>query len=273
MGHVEGAVGKHSQPADDRPLTHRARSRARWLVLDFRDAFIVCVLGLLAVSVAPVLVGWKSTVVVSGSMMPKIHPGDVVSAAPPPDKIAPGTVVLVNDPARPDELLMHRVLRLDDAGRMITKGDANQTADTTPVPMANLVGVPRMRIPWIGLPYLWIRQGHYLPVGAAGVLLMALLLWRPTPGDSGDKPIPLTDPAKVLNRPVDADVYRVRHAAPTDPARILNSPVDADWYRFSRLPTSELVSNSSALLRYSNPSTVPPNWTCEAAAAVSTGER
>ncbi|MCY1140066.1 signal peptidase I [Actinoplanes sp. Pm04-4] len=228
----------------------------------------MCTLGLLLVSVAPVLVGWKSTVVVSGSMMPKIRPGDVVSAAPPPDKVTAGTVVLVDDPAHPGELLMHRVIRFDDAGSMITKGDANQTADTTPVPMANLVGVPRIRIPWIGLPYLWIRQGRYLPVIAAGILLLALMLWRP-PTTGPDKPVPLTDPAKILNRPVDADSYRY----PTTAKRSLKGPVDADSYRFSRLSGRELVRNSAALFRYSNPSIVQPNWTGEAAAAVSTGER
>ena len=95
--------------------------------------------------------------------------------------MAAGAVVLVDDPANPGELLMHRVIRFDDAGRMITKGDANATADTTPVPMANLVGVPRIRIPYIGLPYLWMQQGRYLPAMAGGILLLALLLWQPAP--------------------------------------------------------------------------------------------
>ncbi|WP_250032939.1 signal peptidase I [Paractinoplanes maris] len=262
-------MGKHEQPGSGRSLMQRARTRARWLLLDCRDAFVTCLVGLLLVSVAPVVLGWKSTVVVSGSMMPKIRPGDVISAAPSPDKITAGTVVLVDDPAHPGELLLHRVVRLDDDGRMITKGDANQTADTTPVPMANLVGVPRMRIPWIGLPYLWIRQGRYLPVIAAGVLLLALLFWRP----SNDKSIPLTDPGKILNRPVDADTYRCGSVPLTDPGRILNSPVDADPYRFCRVSSGELVRNSAALLPYSNPAAVRPNWTGEAAAAVSTGER
>jgi signal peptidase len=226
-------VGKHSQPGDGRSLMHRAQSQARWLPLDARDALVACVVGLLLVSVAPVLLGWKSTVVVSGSMMPRIRPGDVVSAAPPPHSVKTGTVVLVNDPAHPGELLMHRVVRFDDAGRMITKGDANQTADTTPVPMANLVGIPRIRIPYIGLPYLGIRQGRDLPVVAAGILLLALLFWRPR-----DRP-PSSGGRSLLSAPLDADPYR----------------------------------NSAALNRYSNPSTVRPNWTPEAAAAVSTGER
>jgi signal peptidase len=242
-------LGKHSKPDNRRPLTDRVQSQARWLLLDAREALVACIVGLLLVSVAPVLLGWKPTVVVSGSMMPSIRPGDVISAAPPPDRVKPGTVVLVENPAHPGELLMHRVIRFDDAGRMITKGDANQTADTTPVPMANLVGIPRMRIPWIGLPYLWIRQGRYLPVIAAGILLLTLLLWRP-PRPPGEGSTPPTTRRSVLDGPLDADPYRLRH-----------------------LESRALLRNAAALIGYSNPPALRPNWTPEAAAAVSTGER
>ncbi len=220
----------------------RARSRARRLLLDARDAVVTCLVGLLVISVAPVLLGWESTVVVSGSMMPKIRPGDVISAAPPPDKVEAGTVVLVNDPANPGELLMHRVIRFDEAGRMITKGDANQTADSTPVPMADLVGIPRIRIPYIGLPYLWMQQGRYLPAMAAGILLLALLLWQPPSARPRNEPAPTR---RLLNGPLDADSYRIGPV----PRSVLNGPVDADSYRIRHVRRSALFRNAAALIR------------------------
>jgi signal peptidase len=243
-------VGRHVKPGDGRSLTDRVRSQARWLLLDAREALVACLIGMLLASVVPVLLGWKSTVVVSGSMMPRIRPGDVITAAPAPDRVKVGTVVLVDDPAHPGELLMHRVIRFDDADRMITKGDANQTADTTPVPMANLVGIPRIRIPYIGLPYLWIRQGRYVPVVAAGILVLALLLWRPRRRRPHDESTPPSHRRSLLNGPLDADPHRIR-------------PV----------PSGAPIRNAAALISDSNPAALQPNWTPEAAAAVSTGER
>ena len=238
-------MGKHARPRDGWSR-QRTRTQARWLVLDTRDAVVACIVGLLLVSLAPVLMGWKTTVVVSGSMMPRIQPGDVISAAPPPLEVETGTIVLVDDPAHPGELLMHRVIRFDETGHMITKGDANPTADSTPVPMANLVGVPRVRIPYIGLPYLWIRQGRYMPVGAAAVLLLTLLLWQPPPR---------------------------RPAPPGGRRSLLSGPVDADPYRLRRPSDDEPVSNPAASISYSMPPPVRPNWNLEAAAAVFTGNQ
>ncbi|WP_157432785.1 MULTISPECIES: S24/S26 family peptidase [unclassified Actinoplanes] len=138
---------------------------------------------MLLISVAPALLGWKPTVVVSGSMLPTIRPGDVVVAAPVPDdprsRVKPGRVVLVDDPALPDELLMHRLMRYDTDGRMILKGDANASPDSTPVTLESLRGVPRLRVPFIGLPFLWVQQGRFVPVVAAGFLLLFLVVWQP----------------------------------------------------------------------------------------------
>jgi signal peptidase I len=110
---------------------------------------VTCIFAMVVVSVAPVLLGWKTTVVVSGSMMPSIRPGDVIVAAPLPKnaltRVQPGEDVLVDNPVHPGELLLHRFLRYDAQGRMILKGDANQSADSTPVPVDNLRGIPRVQ--------------------------------------------------------------------------------------------------------------------------------
>ncbi|MEV6345578.1 signal peptidase I [Actinoplanes sp. NPDC051851] len=227
-------MGRHSQ-------TRRDRSLVRWFLIEVRDATIACLVGMFLIAVCPGLMGWKTTVVVSGSMMPGIRPGDVVSAAPTAKKVELGTIVLVHNPARPDELLMHRVIRFDDSGAMITKGDANASEDTTPVPRANMVGVPRLRVPYIGLPYLWITQRNLTPVIATAIMVIALLLWRPPPRHKDHKKDQKPFPVRPSSRPAGA------HRTP--------------------------IRTGAALLRDSKPAALQPNWTPEAAVAVSTGER
>ena len=161
----------------------RRHAGVRDIVTGLREAVIFCIVGMVLVAVAPMLLRWPTTVVVSGSMAPIIQPGDVIAAAPAPSgksrPVEPGAIVLVADPADPDRLVLHRLVRYDRDDRMILKGDANQTADSTPVPIENLKGVARLRVPFIGLPSYWIDNGRYLPVLAAAGLLLATFLWRP----------------------------------------------------------------------------------------------
>lgn len=161
----------------------RARAEVFDILLNVRQALLAAAIGMVLVSVVPVALGWTTTVVVSGSMMPRIRPGDVVAAAPvhgaAGKPVAPGTVVLVDNPVHPDELLLHRLVGYHADGSLITKGDANGADDSTPVPVRNLRGVARLKVPYVGLPFLWYQQGRYLPVGATVVLLLALVLWQP----------------------------------------------------------------------------------------------
>jgi signal peptidase len=137
------------------------------------------IVGMLLVAIVPVLVGWHSTVTISDSMAPGIRAGDVVVAPSTKQRVAPGAVVLVEDPAAPGRLLLHRLVDYDHQGRMILKGDANLGRDSTPVPVENLKGVASLRIPYVGLPLVWVREGRYLPVVAAVGLVLAVSMWRP----------------------------------------------------------------------------------------------
>lgn len=166
------------------------------MLLVVRDVVVAFVVGMALVSVAPVVLGWTSTVVVSGSMGPGIRPGDVVAAEPVHGSgratISPGTVVLVEDPVEPGELLMHRLVRYDDDGRLVLQGDANAGPDSTPVSPSGVVGIAKLRVPFAGLPFLWVRQGNLMPVVAAAVLLLALILWQPRPRQLA----PVSQPSK-----------------------------------------------------------------------------
>ena len=76
---------------------------------------------------------------------------------------------------------MHRYVARDSSGLLVTKGDANLQADTTHVPTADFVGLPRLRTPWIGLPTLWLHQGRESPFGylALALTMACVLASRP----------------------------------------------------------------------------------------------
>lgn len=140
-----------------------------------RLALAVCAC-MLAASLVPVVFGWRSYVVLSGSMAPSLRVGDVVVAAPatvPP----PGRIAVFTDPQRPGRTIVHRVDRSLPDGSLITKGDANAAADSTPVPASAVRGEARLRLPLVGLPAYWWQTRAWLPAAGTAAVLLALLMF------------------------------------------------------------------------------------------------
>jgi len=138
---------------------------------------LATLIGLLLWAAVPAVIGWTPTTVMTGSMEPRIHPGDIVVARPVPESsIHRGQVLLFQDPDRADHLRLHRY---DDNGQgtqIVTKGDANQAADSTPIDRSAVVGVGYLRVPSLGTPFVWAaghQWGHLL---VAGSVLMLLVL-------------------------------------------------------------------------------------------------
>lgn len=128
-------------------------------------AYRAVLLTLLVVAVAPTVLGWNTYVVQSGSMEPRISAGDVAHGRPlaADDEIAIGRVHTFVDPSRDDgRILLHRVEARNDDGTWQTSGDANPSPDATPVPRTAFVDRATLLVPWIGLPVLWARTGHWL---------------------------------------------------------------------------------------------------------------
>jgi signal peptidase I len=119
---------------------------------------------------------WSSVVITSGSMAPSIAPGDVVVASPSDGHgLAPGTVVVFHDAAWPG-LVTHRIVAVNDDGTYQTRGDANESNDSTPVSPDQVVGAGKILIPLAGLPALWLRNGAWAAFGM-WVAGMVLALW------------------------------------------------------------------------------------------------
>lgn len=135
-------------------------------------AFVGLVVGLSVWAVIPMAFQWQPTVVMSGSMEKNIMTGDILVASPvSPEEVQSGLlnrghVVLANDPAHEGTLFTHRIIRAMDDGTYMTKGDANSQADRMRLTTGNIMGVERLRIPFLGIPLREAKMGNFLPAVA-----------------------------------------------------------------------------------------------------------
>lgn len=134
----------------------------------------------LALCVLPSLVGGPRPVLVtSGSMAPAVRAGDVVLVSEPEGPVAPGSIVTFRADDGPG-LVTHRVVSVEADGRYRTRGDANPTDDSTPVPASRVEGAAVYVVPFVGRPAVWWVERSWGPlavtfaivVGAAVALLL-----------------------------------------------------------------------------------------------------
>jgi signal peptidase I len=134
-------------------------------------------LGLLLWAAGPALIGWTPTTVMTGSMEPRISPGDIIVAKPVAESsIHKGQVLLFDDPDHADHLRLHRYLDNGTGTSIVTKGDANPEADSTPIERSAVVGVGFLRVPYLGTPFVWAaghQYGHLIVAGSVLLLLLA----------------------------------------------------------------------------------------------------
>jgi signal peptidase len=142
-------------------------------------AYLSVAASLLFWSHAPMVLGWQSRVVISGSMLPTIRVGDVVlvgEATPGPSTLPPGRIVLVRDPSRSTGYYLHRLRRYDTSGKVVTKGDANRVDDYPAIDPGQVVGQVRLLVPFVGLPMLWWQQQEWVRLGALAALSWSSLV-------------------------------------------------------------------------------------------------
>jgi signal peptidase len=132
--------------------------------------------GLLLWTLLPLVAGWDASVVMSGSMSPALRPGDVVLTRDVgPTPVRAGFVVLFQDAAQPRQgTVLHRVVSVADDGALVTQGDANPTPDATAVHPDHVLGMARLRVPWVGTLVLQQRTGRHLELAGTAAVLVVL---------------------------------------------------------------------------------------------------
>lgn len=141
---------------------------------------IICYLLILGVFIvaAPMVLGYKPVVVLTGSMEPTYPVGSVIYyKSTPYAQIAVGDVITfrVTDDAK--NVVTHRVFQKGaGAQTFITKGDANATPDVNPIPYSNVQGrVIGYKVPVAGHFIQYIQ--NYFVIGAILLILLAKIIY------------------------------------------------------------------------------------------------
>ncbi|MFZ5649991.1 MAG: signal peptidase I [Bacillota bacterium] len=104
----------------------------------------------------PSVAGHKVLTVLSGSMEPAIHTGDVIIIRPlaPDEQVKEGDVITFRTREKADMLITHRVMGIVSVNGVpkayVTKGDANDSHDLSTVAREQVVGVYQWRVPYFG---------------------------------------------------------------------------------------------------------------------------
>jgi signal peptidase I len=145
-----------------------------------RVAWLIGTIGLIALIALPhmlVVFGMEMYVVGGGSMEPTIPLGSVVVVhRVDPNSVQVGQIVTFEVPQ--GTVVTHRVVGrsdVDGAQTFTTKGDANKTADATPVPANALVGEVVLSVPMAGrlIASLSSTAGEVMLICLLGGMLLA----------------------------------------------------------------------------------------------------
>jgi signal peptidase I len=137
----------------------------------------------LSVSI-PYLFGYRSLTVMSGSMEPTIHVGDVVVVEQVPAlDMRVGDIATFRDPGDATRLITHRVRAIEASGPYLdftTKGDANTGVEHWKISRNGTVGRVVYHVWRLGYLMFWVRSrfGRLLLGVLPAMVLGAYELWR-----------------------------------------------------------------------------------------------
>ena len=133
-------------------------------------------MALLAAVALPNAIGMRSFTVMSGSMEPTIHVGDVViDKKISPLDARPGDVVTFSDPTGRKRLITHRIRSMRVEGNtvhVVTKGDANNAVERWTVPANGRIGRVELRMWKLGYPLVYAHSRF----GLIGLVAMPAFL-------------------------------------------------------------------------------------------------
>ena len=141
----------------------------------FVGLFVLCAVFLMGSR----LLGYQVFNVISGSMEPTYSVGDLIYVKDVnPYEIEVGTPItfVLNENL---VVATHRVVEVDEENQhFYTKGDANDTADSSPVHFNNVIGVPQFSIPLLGYVSDFIQNppGMYITVAVGFLLILIVFL-------------------------------------------------------------------------------------------------
>lgn len=137
-----------------------------------KAGFASLLAGVIGLFLLPRLLGWQLQVVLSGSMAPSLPAGSISFVEPvDPQSIGVGDVLVFQLPRDPSQQVSHRIVEIrgeGEAQEFHTKGDANNAPDDYWVPAANVQGIVRWAIPYLGYVVPYVRS----PIGYAILIVL-----------------------------------------------------------------------------------------------------
>ena len=143
---------------------------ASWLL----TLVIIAASALVLLFVVLPLFNYQPYIVLSGSMEPVVHTGAVTVINKNDTDISEGDIIAyqLND----DVAVTHRVIAIDENNRYITKGDANDIVDFTPIEQSQIIGTYAFQVPGLGYAIADLEKHPILlvPVGSGIAILLIL---------------------------------------------------------------------------------------------------
>jgi signal peptidase len=151
----------------------------------------------------PTIKGHKLLTVVSGSMEPAIHTGDVIIVAPVDAKeVRVDDIITYRSRDKSDMLITHRVmgiLTINGQPSFQTKGDANDSVDDGFVSADRLIGHMVFRVPYFGYLTNFVHKplgfalfvvipGLYIIIGEVLKMLKAVDAKKPDKTKADEQP-------------------------------------------------------------------------------------
>jgi len=193
----------------------RVQSIAQWGIA----LAAIATIGLVVAATGPILLGWNTYVVVSGSMEPSIPVGSSVVT----DKVHWATLKqsdVITFVQRNNDVVTHRIIEvLDDASGpgFKTRGDANKAEDLEIVRPVNILGKVLYNVPLAGYIIFYTNQ----PLTRLGILVVAIIIagsqmqWWAFKKNATATPVPATAGTPA---PAVASAASAEAAAPAQPA-------------------------------------------------------
>ncbi len=189
--------------SDEPPVagpSHGPRHRRRVRRVPFRRAAYALagalVLAAVVTGTTCWLQGYRLYVIHTGSMEPALMPGDVIVDAPAGSDYRRGEVLTFRHSDTAADVVTHRVAGIRSDGRILTKGDANRSADAWRIRPDQVRGRTVAVLPWLGYALVYLQHpggiASLVTTGLAVVLLHGLFFRPDSPGTRQRPPMPRT---------------------------------------------------------------------------------
>ncbi|MHA3685069.1 signal peptidase I [Leucobacter sp. HY1908] len=159
--------GGAGEPAGEAGLWRAIMQGATWVLLIALAALAI------ALAVVPRVFGGQALTVLTGSMEPTYHPGDMVVVLPQ-ERYRIGDAVTFQPVSGDPTLITHRVVGVSlgpDGARYTTRGDANGS-DDDPIEAAQVMGRVAYSVPQIGHVALAFGEHRSTLIAIAGAGLL-----------------------------------------------------------------------------------------------------